>query len=101
MVFHGFWLVSIVLLVENTTKLILSRPCRPEAGFGLVYKNLAVKNHKAFSYSEEDPSVCSTLSGVRHTTTAFLPIDDGLTACTLAADHHSADEAQCRTFHLW
>ena len=41
MVFHGFWLVSIVLLVENTTKLypgptILSRPCRPKAGFGLV-----------------------------------------------------------------
>ena len=34
MVYHGFWLVSIVLLVENTTKLypgptIQSRPCRP------------------------------------------------------------------------
>ena len=33
MVFHGFWLVSIVLLVETTTKLypgptIQSRPCR-------------------------------------------------------------------------
>ena len=41
MVYHGFWLVSIVLLVENTTKLcpgptIQSRPCRPKAGFGLV-----------------------------------------------------------------
>ena len=41
MVYHGFWLVSIVLLVEKTTKLhpgptIQSRPCRPEAGFGLV-----------------------------------------------------------------
>ena len=34
MVYHGFWLVSMVLLVENTTKLypgqtIQSRPCRP------------------------------------------------------------------------
>ena len=34
MVFQGLWLVSIVLLVENTTKLypgptIQSRPCRP------------------------------------------------------------------------
>ena len=41
MVYHGFWLVSMVLLVENTTKLypgptIQSRPCRPKAGFGLV-----------------------------------------------------------------
>ena len=41
MVYHGYWLVSIVLLVENTAKLypgptILSRPCRPKAGFGLV-----------------------------------------------------------------
>ena len=41
MVFHGFWLVSIVFLVENTTKLypgptIQSRPCRPQAGFGPV-----------------------------------------------------------------
>ena len=41
MVYHGFWFVSIVLLVENTTKLypgptIQSRPCRPKAGFGLV-----------------------------------------------------------------
>jgi len=62
--------------------------------------HLAVKNHKAFSYSEENPGVCSALSGVRDTTTAFLPIDDSLTARALAADHHSADEAQCRTFHL-
>ena len=34
MVYHGFWLVYMVLLVENTTKLypgptIQSRPCRP------------------------------------------------------------------------
>ena len=41
MVYHDFWLVSMVLLVENTTKLypgptIQSRPCRPKAGFGLV-----------------------------------------------------------------
>ena len=41
MVYHGFWLVPMVLLVENTTKLypgptIQSRPCRPKAGFGLV-----------------------------------------------------------------
>ena len=31
MVFHGFWFVSMILLVENTTKLypaIQSRPCR-------------------------------------------------------------------------
>ena len=47
MVFHGFWLVSIVLLVENTTKLypgptIQSRPCRPKASFGLVKM---MKNH--------------------------------------------------------
>ena len=43
MIYHDFWLVSIVLLVENTTKLctgptIQSRPCRPQAGFGLVFK---------------------------------------------------------------
>ena len=42
MVFHGFGLVSIVLLVENTTTLypgpkIQSRPCRQQAGFGLVF----------------------------------------------------------------
>ena len=41
MVFYGLWLVSMVLLVENTTKLypgptIQSRPRRPKAGFGLV-----------------------------------------------------------------
>ena len=40
MVYHGFWLVSMVLLVENTTKLypgptIQSRPCRSQVGFGL------------------------------------------------------------------
>ena len=43
MVYHGFWLVPMVLLVENTTKqypgpTIQSRPCRPQAGFGLVQK---------------------------------------------------------------
>ena len=47
MIYHGFCLVSIVLLVENTTKLypvpmIQSRPCRPQAGFGLV----RIKNHE-------------------------------------------------------
>ena len=41
MVYHGFWLVYMVLLVENTTKLypgptIQFRPCRPKAGFGVV-----------------------------------------------------------------
>merc|ERR1711954_601977 len=41
MISQGLWLVSMVLLVENTTKLypgptIQSRPCRPQAGFGLV-----------------------------------------------------------------
>ena len=43
LVYHGFWLVYMVLLVETTTKLypgpmIQSRPCRPKAGFGLVIK---------------------------------------------------------------
>ena len=40
-----FFMVSMVLVVENTTKLypgptIQSRPCRPWAGFGLVLEKL-------------------------------------------------------------
>ena len=51
--FHGFWLVSMVWLVETTTKLypgpmIQSRPCRPKAGFGLVIKKFCCKKNDKY-----------------------------------------------------